>query len=668
MLSSRRLMHPPAQLAFACCALLGIADASLPRETLTLLNADARRYAPLIVKALYRDNVAGTSMSALAETEKNFDDDSWFWTDDNAKVLEVLSLRSIFPDYLKEVGQMVKFVRGNSPPPFVFRRRADDRAVLKSDKLEDFHLATGLMNFHGNLRGADLRQGYRFHDSRKVDAVEFTGDDVGFTVKGKAFKAEVKQTASAEIRREARAVTFVHTSELRAATAVAGWISYAYRVEQTKPYMTLDVTVKSAPGITLDNVEVTTALEQMDSLSPIRYSKFFAHLGSAAPATAKAQRAPEVQFLRRGPVKWWTVFQDANLGDSTAVTTIVNSPERLRDITSSGEHDGVFHRVCARYDLGTVEPGQTVTVSEKKVLLSGGLYNNMGTYDGVFSKLDDYPGLDLSISYDIGAELNGVASVYLADMQRLSARPGLAPVAYEPETRAWIDAIVDAYFANFPIKIGNGYPYIFTRGHAFIVLALDTMYQATKDSKYLDQMRRLTDVLVDLQSTKGQLKNSFKCNDHFCFLDCHAAAMVAAARAAVATGDRRYAEAALRGLLAYRVDPEAPTGRQVFVYTGVHPKDEDGIYWIFKAGLLLRSLESLVILDERKLIRLTRDNWLTIQDLRKRAIGYIARTVHSRGKYDELFTCHKAGETNSETQAWAMLGMYRIEHERTEGR
>src|ERR1700690_2340511 len=135
-------------VSFAALAFFIMGDDSSRASSLNLLQADPKTYAPLIIKALYRDNVAGTSLSALTETEKPINGDSWFWTDDNAKALEALTLPAIFPYYAVQVGQLVNFVRANTPPPFVFRRRADDRIMLESDKPEDIHLATGLMNFH----------------------------------------------------------------------------------------------------------------------------------------------------------------------------------------------------------------------------------------------------------------------------------------------------------------------------------------------------------------------------------------------------------------------------------------------------------------------------------------------------------------------------------------
>jgi len=664
-----QLMRPTVPLFLVLLAILGAADSSRPAQSLNLRQADPRKYAPFIVKALYRDKVAGTSLSALTETEKAMNGDSWFWTDDNAKALEALTLPSIFPNFLPQVGQLVKFIRANSPPPFVFRRRADDRLMLESDKPDNYHLATGLMNFYANLRQGEFRQGYRFHDVRIQDAAKYTGDYVRFSLKGKAYSTDVKQTIVAtDVRRQEHSITLEHTSELRADTAVVGNVAYAYKIELYKPYVALSVTIKSSKGITLNDVEATTSLDQLDSLSNVRYSKFFAFPGAAPPVSVNATNSTQSRVLREGPTKWWSLIQNGNLGDSYTINTILGAPSLLRSIVSTEEHNGTFHHIYARYGVGNVSADHPVTLSERKVLLAGGLYNSMSAYDGVFARLDDFPGLDLSISYDIGAEVNGVACAYLADKLRIAATPGATPVAYEPETRAWFDAILDGYLSDFLVKVGRSYPYIFSRGLAFTILAVDTMHVATGEPRYLDIMSRLANVLLHFQVKSGPVENNLICNGNDTFLDCHAADMVALARAAVATGDRRYAEAARRGLQAYRIDPNADTGHDVYVLQNAQVSNQDGYYWIFKAGLLLRSMEALEVLSERGLIKLKRDEWYQIQELQRRSLDYIARTVHARGNLDELFTCHKSGETNSETQAWALLGLYRIEHERSEGR
>ena len=650
-------------------AIVQMGDCPRVAPSLNLLNADVRKYAPFIVKGLYHDPVTGTLLAGLSETEKLINGDNWFWTDDNAKSLEALTLAPIFADYAAQAGKLVEFIIANSPPPFVFRRRTDERLEVKSAKPEDFQVVTGLMNFHGNLRQAEIRQGYRFHDDRNEDATKYSADFVRYSFQGKTYSADVKQTiVAADVHREERAVTLSYNAELRADAAVAGSITYSYKVEIDKPYLATTITVNAGPASTLSHVEATMSLDQLDSLSNVRYSKFFGYLGSAASALVNAADSTKPRLLQEGPTRWWSLIQNSNLGNSYAVTTLLDSPEKLRNIVSNDEHGGAFRHVFETYAIGEVSAGKPVKLSEKKMLLAGGLYNDMHAYDGLFARLDSFPGLDLSISYDIGAELNGVAAAYLADKRRIAARPGAAPVIYKPETRAWVDAILQAYLTNFVVRVGGKYPYIFSRGEAFTLLAVDTMYSATGDSHYLEVIRNLANVLLTFQARHGSSVDTFICNGNDSFMDCQAAGIIAMARAAVATGNKRYAQSARRALNAYRIDPDADTGHDVYIHIRPTGRDRDSYYWIYKAGLLLRSLESMEVLSERGLLKLKGAEWTFIKELQSRALNYVARTVHARGNLDELFTCHRSSETNSETQAWALLGLYRIEHERTEGR
>ena len=654
------------QLLLILLAFASTGDGPRVAPSLTLLSADVRKYAPFIIKGLYHDPVTGTSLAGLSETEKPINGDNWYWTDDNAKSLEALTLAPIFADYAAQAGRLAQFIMDNSPPPFVFRRRTDERLEIRSDKPDDFQVVTGLMNFHGNLRRGEIRQGYRFHDDRNEDAILYTADSVRFSVRGKAYTTDVKQTiVSADVRRDLRVATLRYKSELRADGSVIGAVTYSYRVEIDKPYMTAAIAVSANPGVTLTDVEATTSFDQLDSLSNVRYSKFFGFPSAPGPAVmAGDTTTPHV--LREGPVRWWSLIQNSNLGNSYAVSTLPASPDKLRSIVSTEEHGGTFRHVCSTYHLDRVSSDQPAILLERKVLLAGGLFNDMQAYDGVFAKLDAYPGLDLSISYDIGAELNGVAAAYLADKRRLASNPSLAPVVFKPETRKWIDAILEGYLSNFVVRVSGKYPYIFSRGLAFNILAVDTMYSATRDAHYLAVLRRLADVLSSFQVKRGSSANTFICNGNDSFLDCHTAGMIALARAAVATGNQRYAEAVHRALHAYRIDPEADTGHDVYIRIRPGNLDRDSYYWIYKAGLLLRSLESVEVLSEHRLLKLGRSEWSLLQDLQSRALHYIARTVHARGELDELFTCHRSSETNSETQAWALLGLYPVEHERAE--
>jgi hypothetical protein len=654
-------MRYPFSLTFACLALLGAADSERMHPRLSLLDFDITRGASLIVKALYREHVAGTSMAGLTETEVPFNDDNWFWTDDNAKALEALSLPPVLPKHLTEVEQLVKFIRANSPPPFVFRRRADDRTLLHSNTPENFRFSSGLMDFHGDLMRSDVRQGYRFHDNRQEDAAKFSSDHIKFSIKGKSYTVSASRPNSAAIEQHQDSTQFSSTIDLKADTTTVGSAVLKYTVTRAKPYIGLTLTVTPRPGFVLTDVEATTSLDQMDSLSSVRYAKFACHNGSRLeqPVTADGTHDPHV--LHEGRAKWWTLVQNGNLGFSYAVSTLIESPTQLKRIVSTDDHGGVFRHVRSEYALGTISE-QPVSITEKKVLFAGGLYNSLSAYDAIFDHLDEFPGLDLSISYDIGAELNGVAAAFLADHQRLLANPKASPVAYTPETRAWFDAILDAYQTNFLIARGKRYPYLFPRGHAFVVLALDLMHRATGDQHYLEMLNRFAEILLRFQIATGRAAGGFTCLNGEAFFDCHAASMIALSRAALVTGQPKYAEAAYRGLYAYKPNPRARVGEDVYMFLNPAKDDRNDYFWVFKAGLMLRSLEALTLLDEHNIIHLGRDDVAHIQQLRTSAVGYLARTAHARGNLVEFLTSHRSGETNSETQSWVVLGLYRTEH------
>jgi len=665
-----RLMGRAFDIALLLVSLLATSDAARAPAKLTLLNADVQKYAPFIIKALYHERVAGTSLSALSETEKPINGDIWYWTDDNAKSLEALALAPVFPAFTQQVGRLVKFIIANSPPPFVFRRRTDERLEVPSANPEDFRVVTGLMNFHGNLRKGEVIQAFLAHDDRREDAVEFSADFLSYSVGTHRYSVDVaKSIDNVEIRPGKRDVFLVHKTPLRSGKDVVGNVEYSYRIAIDKPYVTMTLAVHAAEGITLTNVEATSAIDKLDSLSSVRYSKFFAATNDTASGFTDAKPSSEWRVLREGNAQWWAVIQNRNLGDSYGIATWLDAPLRLRRLVSFGEQKRAFRHIQAVYQADRATREEPLVISEKRVLLGGGLFDNMRAYDSVFSDLDRFPGVDLSISYDIGAELNGVAAAYLADKTRLAADPKATPVAYEPETRAWFDAIIEGYAGTFLSPIGSTYPYAFSRGTAFVLLAADTMFVATRDTRYLDIVRKLADVLLAFQSHHGSHTGAFGCfgsNDSH--LDCHAATIVALARAAVALRETRYADAAHRGFKAYRVNTDADIGHDVFVRTRENGGDRDSYYWVYKAGMLLRSLESLEVLSERQLLKLTPADWEFMRALQTRTLKYIARTVHARGTLEEIFTCHRCAETNSETQAWALLGLYRVEHERTSGR
>ena len=76
------------------------------------LPADALPAAEYLVRHLYRpiDVSAGSRYCAIAETAAA-SDDLWFWNDDNAKVLELMSRPEVWRRFPRETGEILRFVQ-----------------------------------------------------------------------------------------------------------------------------------------------------------------------------------------------------------------------------------------------------------------------------------------------------------------------------------------------------------------------------------------------------------------------------------------------------------------------------------------------------------------------------------------------------------------------------
>src|SRR5215468_3952773 len=69
----------------------------------------------------------GASYFAIAETALPIEGDSWFWTDDNAKVLEFLSRPELWQRFPRQTAEILRFVRTMCRGPLIFRRASPPR-------------------------------------------------------------------------------------------------------------------------------------------------------------------------------------------------------------------------------------------------------------------------------------------------------------------------------------------------------------------------------------------------------------------------------------------------------------------------------------------------------------------------------------------------------------
>src|SRR5215467_7968734 len=138
----------------------------------------------------------GASYFAIAETALPIAGDSWFWTDDNAKVLEFLSRPELWQRFPRQTNEILRFLRAMCQGPLIFRRVSPPRLepLARQDGFSGYRHS--LMSVKYDLSRGALIAGLRFHDERNTDHLLLTGNRVEFTYHGRRFKLKVEPAIS----------------------------------------------------------------------------------------------------------------------------------------------------------------------------------------------------------------------------------------------------------------------------------------------------------------------------------------------------------------------------------------------------------------------------------------------------------------------------------------
>ena len=96
---------------------------------MALIPTDTFPAAEFLVRHMYRPVELGNGAShfAIAETALPIAGDNWFWTDDNAKVLEFLSRPELWQRFPRQTTEILRFVRAMCRGPLIFRRVSPPR-------------------------------------------------------------------------------------------------------------------------------------------------------------------------------------------------------------------------------------------------------------------------------------------------------------------------------------------------------------------------------------------------------------------------------------------------------------------------------------------------------------------------------------------------------------
>ncbi|MBV9828148.1 MAG: hypothetical protein JO001_21145 [Alphaproteobacteria bacterium] len=639
---------------------------SLPTESL--------RAAEFIVRRMYRgvDLAAGVRFSAVSETERALDGDDWFWTDDNAKVLEYLSRPELWSRFPDETAQILHFVTSMCSGPFIFRRLSTPQLRLVKEEAGRSSYRHSLMSIDSDLGRGAIVAGLRFHDERNFDNLLLAGNRVEFTYQRDRFTVPVEAAISqTDADQQGNTLTLRHTSEVRFTPKRqelrAGRVTYVYRFDARSLLIEVEVTFEADAAIEICDVVLTVGHDQ---LTRWRYSVIDTDTRKGdAPLYAAGK--PSRQAIDVAGASYYVVRQGHFSGDALALHSVPRDPKALSTIEAIGTIPGQLQQAVARYSFPGSHRGDTMVAAEHKLLTGGGLYDRVTDYAGfmreaIAAKAQQQAAYDFSTSYDYGVVINAFAKCF-ATAAAIPHHPHL--VERRSELRALVDRYAGHYLDIAVAGHNQGKNTIFSRELAFVVLAMVTMQRATGASEYRDYLGRLCGALLDLEvpynDVSGEQAAGFRMRMDalpIAHVDCHSASLLALVRAAPLVQDSRVFAAIDGGLRAYCLDSSVSEGRRVdgvgtVVIAPNGGRHSENAFWNFKAGLTLRLFGALHDTTDptiREIAARHGDRIMLIEAILRRQLEH---AVTEHGDAVEIRCSGASAETNSETQPWVMLGL-----------
>ncbi|MCR0980513.1 hypothetical protein [Roseomonas populi] len=640
-----------------------------------MLTTDPIPYAAFIVRHLLHPvGPRFGNRHAVAETEEMMDGDRWFWSDDNAKVLEFLSLPPVWWAFPEAVDATFGFLRDLCRGPYVYRRLGQARLDAVENDGARARFVHSLMDITCDLPAGVVTVGVRFHDGRTARNVMLTGNYVRFDYGGVGYTLDVEDAIDAwEIRHRGDSLELTHASELRfvheGRNLRLGRLAYTYRFDARTTVFRAEAALDLDPGVTVSDLVLTISADQLTHGElGMTYNAVRARRPGAAPLTVSVSE-PAQGLLPLSGAPYWSLSRDRFMrGFSPAIHSMPREPGRFSALNIVAQEEGNLHWVAAEHAFPGDRCGERVSVEETKLLTSGGFYDRVDDMAAIMAAEAAGPPsqpIDLSLSYDYGVELAAFAR-----RARMLARAGEGAKPMVEEALGMHDQLLAAYEENMLRPAETDPRAIFSRPLSFVVMGLVDALAVTGSPRHREALRRAVDVLLTFEQPAkdmiGKPVSVFPMGKgEPAYLDCHAAAVLALARAASAIDDPRIAPALDHALSAFAIGthavdlggPVKQDGVVVDVADEKGNRHTHGSFWNYSAGLSLRGFAVLRRSPKpeiREVLARHGDRIELFETLMRRQV---ARSIRPREEALEIRTSVPSGESNSETQPWVAMGI-----------
>jgi hypothetical protein len=637
------------------------------------LPTNALPAAEFLVRHMYRpiEVSAGAQFHAVTEIE-NAGEDSWFWNDDNAKVLELMSIPEVWNKFPHEAGEILRFVQSMCRGPFIFRRVSQpllEPAGTEGSITSYRHALMGLK--HDEAQGV-VTAGVRFHDERNADNLMFARNYIEFTYRGRRYKRDVASAHSkTEAVRDGHLLTLHYSTELHFnplwQRRRIGLVTYKYIFDARSMLFEVEVALDLDSGIEVSDVVLTIGHDGLGYC-------FFTNV----VADGHPDKLPLFVARRRGTEQidvagstYYMIRQAHISGDALAVHSMPREPRRLSTLEAVIEIPGRFSRVLSRHEFSGRHRGARLVAGEYKLITAGGFYDRVGDYadlmrQAVSAQASQPAAYDFSISYDYGATINAFAKCFAIGKMGLVGSDHPIPT---DDLRSRFDETLNHYFELYVDRHEQRPNAMFSRELAFVILGMTTMYRATQSEEYRTRLRRLCDVLLDFEvpfdDGTGYPASSFlmrKDSPRVAYVDCHSASLLALTHASRFIDDARLAAAIDRGLNSYGLETCRMGGGIIdtlcaLMIDGEGVRRTENAFWNFKAGLTLRFFAGLRQAENPLLRDIAARHHERMDFLETVLRRQLQQSVKMHDDGTEIRCSVLSAETNSESQPWITLGL-----------
>lgn len=610
----------------------------------------------------------GREVAALRETHVPFATSEWCWTGDTATAVELLAQPGLRGRWGKLSDRLSELLLAMGQGPLLMRRVAAPECRIVQADPRDFAVVTATHRFTGDLSKGILRQAVR--EAPNGRPVHYTGHLVEFRIGRQRFCLDVEEAiAEFGVQPQPGGALLFHESVLKAevgllrkATKVVGRLRYEYRITAGDPRLQASVTLRAEPGVQLTHIRLTTAVDELSGEPRHPFSQISLTAGGQSRAVTLGDGP--LATLQTGATELVSLIEENTPGAALGLHIAPAVPAIVYSVKAQ-PRDGRLHWLLLRHACDSLGGGAQFQAVEQRLLTAGSATLGLPAYAEILRDPASLAGRDLGLTADHGVALNAVATQLLHAATRAYDPP--LPEPRRAELRAWYDRHLDLFFA----ALGEGTPEglrgsrVYLRSLAFALVSLTSLHRATGEERYGARLARGLDLLLTLQRPEAE-GGAFAEPGQAAYLDNHAAALLALARISLRWPDPRLQEAIARGIAAIRVgQQEVPTeaGLHALETPLVRSRradgrwEEDGGFWSFKLGLLMRACSAVALAVEQGALALdpaTRQALATLQEASFRALRGRVKEVDGTL---EIRTSPLAGEGNAATQPTVLLGL-----------